>query len=157
MRFRTSEVAALPASNKRYLWTMDSHGLEFGHGTAGTYPAHAHTKVIDVVFAAGGMTVAGTLARLCVVLPNTIFGPVGTGPFWFLKFFPARCEPTMPDKTDAAPAHTGLQGILLAGYDAEIHFDLFDPRTGTMSDISLSLTDRTLSVTSPLVGQVILE
>jgi hypothetical protein len=144
-------------TSKAYLWTMSTHGLEFGHGAAGEYAAHAHGKVVDVVFAPDKLTVAGSGTRLAVVLPNTLFGNVETTAFWFLKFFPVPCEPSMPDKTESAPSMpTGLRGLFLADGEAHYAFDMFDPRTSTTTTITLALDNQVLTVESPSFGQLVL-
>lgn len=92
------------ATPKRYLWSMETHGVEMGFARGGQYSAHAHRNLVDIMFAPGGMGsgepgdpgyVSGSLL---IALPGTWFGPVAAADFFFVKFYCDPCRTGVPDK-----------------------------------------------------------
>src|SRR5216684_6875553 len=92
------------ASQKRYLWTMETHGIEMGIARSGRYAAHAHRNMADIIFAPKGLC-SGDLGApgymsgsLLAALPGTWFGPVVASDFFFVKFYCDQRRTGIPDK-----------------------------------------------------------
>jgi hypothetical protein len=100
-----ARIAALPSVElKEYIWTMADHGLEMGIGRSGSYVAHAHRNLADILFAPKGLRSGSTgssryaSGSLLAALPGTWFGPVTTDNFFFIKFYCDKNLSGVPDK-----------------------------------------------------------
>lgn len=107
-------LRGLPAeASKHYATSLNSHGFESGVGRSGEYEGHAHRFMWDLIFAPSGLALktadnSWRQGTLLVVAPETFFGPVGLGPFWFLKFAGRPGPVTMPDKLLEPLARGGI-------------------------------------------------
>ncbi|HEY0150705.1 MAG TPA: hypothetical protein VGB92_01840 [Longimicrobium sp.] len=107
-------LRGVPAETpKLYVTSLQSHGFESGVGRAGEYKGHAHRFVWDIIFSPDGLTLMSSdnpsrHGTLLIVAPETYFGPVGLGAFWFLKFGGRPGVAKMPDKVEEPLAHGGL-------------------------------------------------